>query len=348
MHNSSNHSLEEVREIQIAPYQFRSRTPLNSRSLEQKEHPGMLLRFHFKDGKVGYGNLHPWESLGDLPLRDQVDLLKNGVLTNLTKQSLKLARSDAEARSEKRSLFDGLAIPKSHCTSPILLRPKGDALWAAFQDLHDTLHEEGFDRLKLKVNAEAIEFLLARGAQLEELHPEIKWRLDCNGSLNPADAKKLAKKITTSLKKRVEFIEDPCPFDEGAWKALAESFQLAADQIGKEESRDLAAIHVIKPAGEEYEPYWTAPAPEVRYVVTSYMDHPIGQMASAYIAALFQKKSPDRLLACGLLTHHLYENNAYSDRIHSQGPQLRAPEGNGFGFDDLLEKEDWKALQEYD
>ena len=73
-------------------------------------------------------------------------------------------------------------------------------------------------------------------------------------------------------------------------------------------------------------------------VITSYMDHPMGQFGAAYFAALHPAPR------CGLFTHVLYEKNEFSERIVSDGARLLAPEGTGIGFDDLLEHLPWKRL----
>jgi O-succinylbenzoate synthase len=69
------------------------------------------------------------------------------------------------------------------------------------------------------------------------------------------------------------------------------------------------------------------------------MDHPVGQFGAAYVAA-----SHESAARCGLMTHVLYEPDAFIDRIERDGARLLPPRGTGIGFDDLLEGLPWKTL----
>src|SRR5262249_34567507 len=66
----------------------------------------------------GFADVHPWPELGDEPLERQLDLLRRGETTPLTRRSLELARIDGAARQRGVSLFAGLTIPKSHWPGP--------------------------------------------------------------------------------------------------------------------------------------------------------------------------------------------------------------------------------------
>ena len=81
-----------------------------------------------------------------------------------------------------------------------------------------------------------------------------------------------------------------------------------------------------------------------RVVVTSYMDHPVGQIGAAFIAARCAAEEPYVVDRCGLLTHRLYQNDAFIERVENDGPVLRVPNGTGIGFDDLLEELPWQRL----
>ena len=81
-------------------------------------------------------------------------------------------------------------------------------------------------------------------------------------------------------------------------------------------------------------------------VVTSYMDHPIGQCYAAYCAAKLGSQYlgiiDDR---CGLVTHGLYEANPFIERMGRVIPKLSIEiEGSGLGFDDLLRDVQWRRL----
>jgi hypothetical protein len=58
---------------------------------------------------------------------------------------------------------------------------------------------------------------------------------------------------------------------------------------------------------------------------------------AALIAAIF----PGEIH--GILSHHVFEPNTFSERLQQQGAVLVPPQGTGIGYDDLLETLDWKS-----
>jgi O-succinylbenzoate synthase len=131
---------------------------------------------------------------------------------------------------------------------------------------------------------------------------------------------------------RVDFVEDPCPYDPDVWTALREQtgLRLALDRTVADEGVD---VLVIKPALQD------VPRTGKEIVITSYMDHPVGQLHAAAIAARCATSS-----RCGLVTHVLFEPNDFSQRLRLDGARLVPPGGTGIGFDDLLERVPWKKL----
>ena len=81
-------------------------------------------------------------------------------------------------------------------------------------------------------------------------------------------------------------------------------------------------------------------------VFTSNMDHPLGQCWAAYNAAKFYTGKPEsEIPLCGLVTHHVYRPNPFSERMGMDiTPEFPVPGGTGLGFDDLLEALPWKTL----
>lgn len=275
-------------------YALHPRAPLSARHAGGT-HRGALLRV---DG--GYADVHPWPELGDAPLDEQLSALARGEFTPLTERSLWFARLDGEARRAGVSLFDGLTIPRSHW-------PGADP-------------PPGFDTVKLKYRGERL-----------ELPDGVRLRIDCNGVLDREQAIRFA---GTLPKDRIDFIEDPCPYEPAAWNAIRErtGLRLALD---REVARDGVDVVVIKPAIQH------VPDIDREIVITSYMDHPVGQFCAAYIAAL--RALPES--RCGLMTHVLFEPDAFLERVQRKGDRLLAPAGTGLGFDDLLEMLPWRELR---
>ena len=246
----------------------------------------------------GHADIHPWPELGDATLDEQLALLARGETTPLTRASLKFADIDRAARRDERSLFDGLTIPPSHWPGP---DPPG-----------------GFDTVKLK--------------SIDRIPEHVRLRIDFNATLTPEEFVRIA---ATLPRERVDFIEDPCPYDAATWTDLRArtGLRLALDRGSVAGQRRGADVLVIKPAIEEI------PPTDSELVVTSYMDHPIGQLCAAFAAA-----TAGITATCGLVTHVLYEPDPFIDRMQIEGTRLVPPGGTGWGFDDLLEGLPWRTL----
>lgn len=243
----------------------------------------------------GFADIHPWPELGDLPLEEQLARLARGETSQLTRRSLHCAAIDGAARREGRSLFDGLTIPLSHS-------PGDDP-------------PDDFDTVKLK--------------SIDRIPERVRLRLDFNAQLTPEEFVRVAEGLP---KERVDFVEDPCPYDPDVWAALGEEvgLRLARDRGETELGVD---VLVVKPAVQEM------PATKLDVVVTSYMDHPVGQYFAAYVAATHRVNE-----RCGLFTHVLYERDEFFEQVASDGARLLPPTGCGLGFDELLERLPWKRL----
>ena len=241
----------------------------------------------------GFADVHPWPDLGDEPLREQLALLARGETTPLTRASLRCAAIDGDARRRGVSLFDGLTIPLSHW-------PGNDP-------------PPGFDTVKLK--------------RAVDLPPGVRIRIDFNARLTAEEFVRIAE---TLPRERVDFIEDPCPYDEDVWRELRvrTGLRLALDRFSGN-----ADVLVHKPALQTDFPVHDD------VVVTSYMDHAIGQFYAAYVAATHTVNP-----RCGLMTHVLYEPDAFFERIERDGARLLPPHGTGLGFDDLLERLPWTSI----
>lgn len=245
----------------------------------------------------GFADVHPWPELGDAPLETQLFLLRSGKTTPLTQRSLRMALIDGGARERGVSVFEGRQIPLSH--------------WPGSDPPPE------FDTAKIK--------------SIDRIPDRVRLRIDFNARLRPEEFLMIAEGLPRD---RIDFIEDPCPYDGATWSALREQtgLRLALDRFPAEEGVD---VLVIKPAIQEMTPT------KKEIVITSYMDHPLGQFGAAYVAAKNAKRVSAR---CGLFTHVLYERNAFSELIRSDGARLLPPEGTGIGFDALLERLPWKKL----
>lgn len=241
----------------------------------------------------GFADVHPWPELGDAPLDEQLARLARGETTALTAASLRMAALDGQARSQGVSLFAGVTIPESHW-------PGDDP-------------PPSFDTAKVK--------------SVSSLPERVRLRIDFNGTLTAEAFASLR-----LPRERIDFVEDPCPYDGPTWRALRErtGLRLAVDRELAEEGVD---VLVVKPAIQEM------PRTSKEIVVTSYMDHPVGQLGAAFVAAKHATSS-----RCGLVTHVLYERDAFNEQLGIDGMRLVPPRGTGVGFDELLAHLPWKRL----
>lgn len=322
--------------LEVYPYEL---IPLGGfRSGEKTVRQGALLKVNFAQDLVGYADCHPWVSLGDLSLQEQLYILATGKTTPLTEESLHFAWLDAQARNEKRNLFEQLVIPPSHFLVINLRNWLEDDIVSAL--------EQGFRYFKAKLGKD-LDFETPELKKLLKLLPhEAKVRLDFNEQLTFNAFKELLDSMRGSLEK-FDFFEDPFKFHKEQWQALQSDYPicLASDHdceaaLGYTES---AKILVIKPAVNKIETYLCQNLTQY-LVVTSYLDHPLGQICAAYAAAVAFERAPERMLPCGLLSHLVYRPNAFSAALSSEGPNLIPPRGYGFGFDELLAALPWKAL----
>ena len=293
-------------------YEIKPLVPLGPKGGRTPRH-GALLRVG-----DGVADLHPWPELGDLALDAQLKRLAEERPTPQAEASLQLASRDGKARQSGMSLFAGRDIPPSHY------------LWTDLAEEIDLATLRSFQIVKVKSGKEFEPVLKILPMLRRE---KLKARIDFNAALDQSSVERFLNKADVAA---IDFLEDPLPAGT-QWKKLSEKFgvRFAADRVQQKD----VPVMVHKPALRALS---VAKGPKI--VVTSYMDHPVGQMHAAAVAAELAERMPERLERCGLLTHQLFEKNEFSERIQSNGPSLVPPGGSGIGFDDLLERLPWKKL----
>lgn len=312
----------------VSRYRLKARGFLNSIS-NRREFEGALIRI---DG--GFGCIHPWPELGDPTLEKCLADLAGERRWPIVRRALRCAEYDRAARNFEHSLFEEMEIPESHATLA-----KGNVAEIALAV------EAGFTTVKLKAgrdpDAEA-KFLDDMAAEF----PALRWRLDFNEALAPDAAAGFLLGLAETTRAAIDFVEDPCPYSESAWTALhrATRVNLAVDREAAPLSA-AAQVMVIKPAVDE--PFLLAEAAlhhRQRVVLTSYMDHPVGQTFAAWEAARLGLQFPGLPGVCGLQTHHLFEPDEFTEMLGPWSPAFQVPAGYGLGFDDLLEALPWTRL----
>lgn len=305
-----------LKNFEVCPYTLQSAVDLNAR--EGKRRQGYLVRCEFEDKLIGYADFHPlnWESA---PSTESAQW----------KHSLRLAYVDAQARQKKVSLFKGLGLLESHFLIP-------DIVSWDFYHLKE-LRFKKFKSLKLKLGRD---FQSEKDALLKlksEIKSDFKLRLDFNSVNSFEQWSQWEHWLNENLKDSIEFIEDPCAWDEKVWRLS--HLPLALDFEG-EAIKDTAPAFVEriiwKPAlGEtvNFERWRTA------VIVTHIMDHPLGQLGALYMAQTHNIQTIG-----GFLNPGLEDSLGFSKHLNSYGPWVQPEQGCGWGFDDQLKELKWLSL----
>lgn len=297
-------------------YELRTLGALNSKTT-RRAYAGALVR-----NGAGFGCLHTWPELGDPTLDECLIDLAHDQESALVGRTLDCIRADGMAREKKCSLFEGLQIPSSHATLPLLN-----------ELVLSEAVERGFTHVKVK-GGKGGGLDLRRIRLMMPMYPELKWRIDFNENGDVGELLEELSYWSEAEKAAIDFLEDPVPYFSGAWERLAKEsgLSMALDRNLEKAFSD-AEVQVIKPAVQKMK---SGP----RVVVTTYMDHPLGQAFAAWEAARSGVKE-----ICGLQTHRLFEANVFIEALGDVSPEFKVPEGTGLGFDDLLEALPWTKLQ---
>lgn len=271
-------------------------------------HDGCLVQVQWANGNKGFSDLHPWPEFGDLALPAHIESLAKGEPTLLAKRSLQFNQIDAGLRSQKKNAFAGLVLPKAHKLVKDI-RKLNPMLLVEWQ-------KEGFTHLKVKMGAELAEEsgILLRLARASSF----KWRVDFNGKLSAAQFTEWWSKLDPTVKMRIDFVEDPT-----GGEALTINGPWANDWYRQPQAR----IGVVKPAREGVDdlPLYD------RLIFTHSMDHAIGQACALWTAASYYATHSSKNEVCGLAGV-------------CEGPQMLAPSGTGFGYDEMLLELEWEQI----
>ncbi|GAA5482819.1 enolase C-terminal domain-like protein [Haloferula sargassicola] len=309
-------------------YKLTARQPLNAKS-PRREFSGALVRIG-----EGFACLHPWPEFGDPDLAKCLSDLQGPRRWPIVRRAVRCAAEDADARFIGDALLEEIDVPQSHATLP----------WQDERILESAV-EKGFAHVKLKIGRDAeteAAYLKSSAAK----YPQLRWRLDANEAFEPGEAAAFLLGLPEDLRWKIDFVEDPCPYSTTTWPELRQRCKvpLAVDCEAAPVT-DAAQVMVIKPAVDE--PWLLAEAAASRgqqVVVTSSMEHPLGQCSAAWEAAKLNVQFPGLVGVCGLQTHHLFTPSDFAERLGRWSPEFKPPGGTGLGFDDLLERLPWKKL----
>jgi O-succinylbenzoate synthase len=352
------------------PYTLYSRGALNAVSVRSEFH-GALIRVD-----EGVGCLHPWPEFGDAPIEGQLQLLRDGGTSRVIECALRMAAVDGAARRMGMSLFN--MVPSDH-ESPAFgaaLQPASEDAgdrWSAGFSLSENLSgplpippchwswdqnqpsppqmnrviEEGWQAIKTKGwgnVGEVLRWLDSFAGKSRD--SDVRLRVDFNSCLQPYQFRNFMEWMTPRVRQRLDFVEDPFPYDPALWAKMQADYgvRLALDKQlrGANEGFDVA---VLKPGRRDWREFTTDIPAQTKVVMTSAMDHAIGQSFAAWEAAVAWQELGDRMDLCGLCTEHLFAEDDFFARLKSHGGQLTVDRaGTGLGFDDVIRKIPWQGL----
>lgn len=302
----------DIKQISIHRYQLSPRLAPNRLS-QNGGREGALLRVEFPHA-TGYADLFSWPELGDPSLEESLESLKHHPLPQAA-ASLAWAYYEARAKERGVSLLSDVNVI-SHKT---------------MSELSEI--EDCYTHAKIKISSlasfqTACEFMKGR-KQI--------FRLDFNGLIKNAEEAEHFKSHIL-----FDFIEDPfvpaLMNDAAALKRI--KAPVALDREESPEKISLCDVWVVKPV--YYSPEFLFEQMRLikkRIVVTSNMDHPLGQLIALHVA----QKCPQEIH--GLLTQNTYRPHAHSHWVTQSGAILQPSfQGLGWGLDSQLETLPWEKL----
>ncbi|MCB9072805.1 MAG: hypothetical protein H6623_04220 [Bdellovibrionaceae bacterium] len=293
-----------------------------------RDHIGFLIKIQNKHIEAGYADCRPIVEFGDGHFKVLLQRLREKKWTPLLKRAVHLAQIDGKARMEKRSLFFPDIKVRSHFTCTNIEKLRSQHI--------EALVESGFKSIKVKVgkNIDLETTILNRLP--DSVRQSLRWRFDANAG----DGEQFLTKLSPDFFPITDFFEDPTRYNLKKWQALSTRYHMkfAFDHPqGATSLSQYPGIHVLKPARE-------AIMPRKIDVITSAMDHPVGQSFAFWAAQTAVKKFRRQSTDYGLQTDHLFRENPFFKAIRPQGSFFQYDDGYGVGFNELLESVTWLSL----
>lgn len=304
---------------------------------------GFLIKIEDPNGAVGYADLHPWVELGDSPLSSQIEDMRLGKISSQLCQTLCLAQKDAHARLKKQSLFHDLPSIKNNFLISNIAVVDSSSL--------KQIQDQGFDILKIKVGRDFKKEM----ARLNDIaRAGFKMRLDFNASVSWFEFQMFFAGLDDATLENIQYVEDPCVYDVKIWGEAQKIVKIAMDnqfskyamsRVSENSQGPAFDVLILKPAKMKIEDSINLCRKfNLQTTVTSYMDHPVGVLHSLAVAMQVKKSLGDQALEAGCYTHHLYQENQFSEEINIQNANIIPPQGFGIGFDKILEALPWQLI----
>ncbi len=288
-------------------------------------------------------------------MTEQLNLLLAGKPTLQTQIALDAAKTDALHR--RKGTPSVRYVPK--ITNHTLFLETRLAAELVRSRIPQSVNGSYSGLAKWKINPESASTSANFLNEITQTFPNLTWRLDANALFDFAQLVRFWNSLAPSTQRLIEFIEDPCPYDRTDWNRLeTEGLRLAIDfEIGRWQDSSVKTsptdsgktVFVFKPAIQamEFWRLWLQDHPH-SFLLTSYLDHPVGMLTALATAESMAQEFPKWLLPCGLnlsMTQTDLETfwpNLYLN-MNSGNTWTGAAEP-GIGFTNHLERLSWENL----
>ncbi|MEQ1722069.1 MAG: hypothetical protein ABL930_02770, partial [Pseudobdellovibrio sp.] len=262
-------------QLAYSPYSLQKKSKLNAKDVGS-EQKGALIKVT-DEGAWGVADICPKPELGDLSLEQQI--ISKDVLFL---RAMELAIEDMLARKNQKSLLQNKFVKNNYLITDYS---------------SEELNKVDYFNNTIKIKADADTMSLA--LKLNNLHEDIRVRLDFNSSLNAQQFELFLSFLSEKAITAIEYIEDPTPINE-QWKIWNSKVALAFDFQPTKYNSEFAHYHIIKPSRERL-------SHDLQNVVlTSAMDHPVGVAHGLRLAQSYANKDS------GFLTLNVFEDIGFN------------------------------------
>lgn len=294
--------------IYYSPYSLRKKNKVNAQDTAATRE-GVLIKV--EEGEHwGVADLAPWPELGDLKWQDE--LKTEGLLFQ---RALFLAQVDLDARRAEVSLLKDQPVTNNYLVTDFSLHNPKDPSWIG-------------QTIKIKGTTD----ISGLAQFIHALPNDLKIRIDFNNCLNPDLFESFLGKVFLAVDK-IEYIEDPTPYEIESWSGWNQMIPLAWDFQNETPAEFSYSHRIVKPTRIEI------PA-KIDYTLTSDMGHPVGLAHGLRLAQNFA------LNASGFLTLDLFETTNFNSYFVQSGVQLnfakKALQETGIGMTEELTRLSWQ------
>ncbi|MCB0391319.1 MAG: hypothetical protein KDD58_08510 [Bdellovibrionales bacterium] len=326
--------------MELSYFLYQSKYTDTINRFKEQSYSGALFKLTNKQDISGYSAYHALDSFGDMTVHTFVDNLKNNKLSSRHQLILQYLQQDLQDRQLKMDTLAGAFQLENHF------------LITDFEFAHDEflqkIRDEKFNRVKLKMGKDLDRETKWIESKLSFFKKnQIQLRLDFNELFSFEEFDTWLKHTGFHKEGVIDFYEDPCVYDKTWWKKWKiQGLRLARDcyELEDQEQHEGVQVFVLKPSRiNVIEWLKKLDNPQnYEYVITHYLDSPLGVAQAAASALKMKFFVGNRLLNCGLLMNHSIPSLEWN--ISNRGPHILFRDDIGLGFSKELGELNWSPL----